>query len=67
MRVQSRTWKGGIVGLMTEERNRLHLMGMTGIFPALKDPRQCSLVLGEVRLREGTGNVKVKLSLSLTN
>jgi hypothetical protein len=55
------------VGLMTEERNRLHLMGMTGIFPALKDPRQCSLVLGEVRLREGTGNVKVKLSLSLTN
>jgi hypothetical protein len=55
------------VGLMIEERERLHLTGMICIFPALKDPRQCSLVLVEVRLREGKGKVKVKLSLCLTN
>jgi hypothetical protein len=55
------------MGLMIEERNRLHLMGMTGIFPAFKDPRQCSLVLVEVRLRKGKRKVKVKLSLCLHN
>jgi hypothetical protein len=30
--VQWRTRKGGIVGLMIDERERLHLKGMTGIF-----------------------------------